>query len=623
MHIEEFLEKRQVLLSGYERLKELAGRLENAAMVREIEETMQLLQQDVFKIVVVGEFSRGKSTFINALLGKRVLPAATRPTTAIINRISYGEEKRFVIHFRDNDKVREVTEEEFKNIKAPSEVEEDSAAALAAYTALSTAMGRIAYAEIAYPLEVCRNGIELIDTPGTNDLDQVREEITFSFIPEADAAIMLLSAEQILSRSEMDFLKERILKNDIQKIFFVINFKDRLESDDDGRRICQTAAAELSQVVTKPRVFLVSAKAALNKRRHDQGEAVKGIVPETLEESGFVEFEQSLSDYLVWEKGDGKLQKYVLRAQRLGKDLLDQTISLRQANLGRSREDIERDIALLQPRLQKTREASHRIFANTKDCLRLVAEDYSRQYRRGLERISRQAVMTVNSYTGELDSASIARAVESAMAPMQQEHEGRIRRELDESIATEFTKAEGRLQRLFQDESMAMSKELVLVPSDGSNQATAMALQVVPGGEEVLLGGGLAFGTLLVAAHLPFIAIPAVIFGGACFMQMFGKYRRADFLMRASEQVRQRYEQIIPEQSAGFQRELNQRLDGQVDSLDAMIDGKLTAIEEQLQSLLRHKEEACQHEEEEAAFLLKSTQAIESMQHQWQALLPR
>ena len=55
-------------------------------------------------------------------------------------------------------------------------------------------LGNIAYTELRYPLEFTRGGVELIDTPGTNDLDQAREEITLRFIPQADAAIMLLSA---------------------------------------------------------------------------------------------------------------------------------------------------------------------------------------------------------------------------------------------------------------------------------------------------------------------------------------------------------------------------------------------------------------------------------------------
>ena len=137
-------------------------------------------------------------------------------------------------------------------------------------------LGNIAYTELRYPLEFTRGGVELIDTPGTNDLDQAREEITLRFIPQADAAIMLLSAEQILARSEMDFLRERILKSDISKIFFVVNFKDRLADPADGERILNLAREQLQGLVNQPRLFLVSSRGALNWRRAGAGEVFRG-----------------------------------------------------------------------------------------------------------------------------------------------------------------------------------------------------------------------------------------------------------------------------------------------------------------------------------------------------------
>ena len=184
-----------------------------------VEQSIESLKQDSFNMVIVGEFSRGKSTFINALLGKRILPSSTKPTTTIINKISFGEEAEFNLHFRDSNDIKKITEEEFKDITAKVEPDYEDEFEVNEYNENLKLISSISYADIKYPTEICKEGIEIIDTPGTNDLDQAREEITFKFIPQSDIAILLLSANQILSQSEVNFLKERILENDIKKVF--------------------------------------------------------------------------------------------------------------------------------------------------------------------------------------------------------------------------------------------------------------------------------------------------------------------------------------------------------------------------------------------------------------------
>ena len=190
MDLGKYIAARNELVERYQRMIDIAKSLGHKRLAADAKNSCDLLCEDGFKIVVVGEFSRGKSTFINALLGKKILPAKTNPTTTTINRITYGDTPRYFLHFRQSEDVQEISEEKFKSIVA-IEADGDDEEAQQAYKQALKELGNIAYTELRYPLELTKGGVVLIDTPGTNDLDQAREEITMRFIPEADAAIML------------------------------------------------------------------------------------------------------------------------------------------------------------------------------------------------------------------------------------------------------------------------------------------------------------------------------------------------------------------------------------------------------------------------------------------------
>ena len=615
MDLREFIDKRDNLVSLYERTKQVASKLGNEKLVVEIKEAESFLLRDDFKIVVVGEFSRGKSTFINALLGKKVLPAKTNPTTTIINIINYGVDKKFVLHFRDTETTCQISEEAFKTITAVEAPEDDSDESLKKFEDKVKEIARIKFAEIAYPLELCKNGIEIVDTPGTNDLDQVREEITFKFIPEADAAIMLLSAEQILSRSEVNFLEERILKNDIDKVFFVINFKDRLENENDGERIKVLAYNELKKCINKPRVFLVSSKHALNKRRSDSGETVKGFIPNSIDETGFKEFETSLADYLIREKSGTKLKKYISRLERLCNDLLENNIKIRERNIGSSVQELTKELERMKPILAKAREESHSVLDELKTNLRYIGEDFAGRYKIGLMRVSRQAIMTVNGYSGELTPEAIARAIESATAPLQWENYNNIKQEMNSAVNEQFAHAHEKLKRIFKDEKLTISTSLAIVDNHLNNNHNAITISTVDQSDFSLLQTGIVgLGAYIaLTATAPFIAIPAVLFGGKFFMQQLEEYRKADFINKVAMQVHTRYEEIIPTQETGFKNEMYKRADSVTKTIQTMIDNKINSVEQQYQDIIERKRLAAKSDQEERLFLKDCEQEIKNI----------
>jgi ribosome biogenesis GTPase A len=94
----EYLAKKQQLESLIEKQLDVLSNLEMTAWQRDVERLRARVQQDNFKVFVMGEFKRGKSTFINALLGEKVLPAYAIPCTAIINEVKWGNQPRAVLH---------------------------------------------------------------------------------------------------------------------------------------------------------------------------------------------------------------------------------------------------------------------------------------------------------------------------------------------------------------------------------------------------------------------------------------------------------------------------------------------------------------------------------------------
>lgn len=175
----------------------------------------------LFLLVIAGEFNSGKSSFINALLGERVLPEGVTPTTDRINLLHHG----------------------------PAVTEHAVEAFLL---------------ERTHPAELLRE-LSVVDTPGTNAIIRRHEELTRDFIPRADLVLFVTSADRPFSESEREFL-ERIREWG-KKIVFIVNKIDILASDAERNEVLtyvrDNAAGLLGE---KPQVFPVSARRAVQAR---------------------------------------------------------------------------------------------------------------------------------------------------------------------------------------------------------------------------------------------------------------------------------------------------------------------------------------------------------------------
>ena len=128
------------------------------------------VRADVFRVLVLGEFKRGKSTLVNALLGAPILPATATPTTALLTVVRYGEPPAAVVHTFDGQ-TRPIPFDDLRGTLVLSSDEEDN----------RRRQAQVRLVEVRYPAPLCRNNVELVDSPGLNE-HATRTELTSNYI---------------------------------------------------------------------------------------------------------------------------------------------------------------------------------------------------------------------------------------------------------------------------------------------------------------------------------------------------------------------------------------------------------------------------------------------------------
>lgn len=268
------------------------------------------LQRDIdnnfFTVVVLGEFKRGKSTFVNALLGTPLLPMNILPETATINAIMYSENPQLSVVYMDGrQEAGEPTYEFLQNFSAQKNNEER--------------LNKIKYIKIGYPLDILKNCIVLVDTPGVSDLNQQRCDITYRFLPKANAVLFLLDANSPLKKSEKEFIEKQLFPLGLKDIVFLVNKYDCIDEEEEDDDFLDEIKARLSET------FHVGEKGAalddiilypLSAR-----DALDGIAENDLNRvkaSGLPEVQESLRKIL--NHGDlenKKIKSYQMRLQNI------------------------------------------------------------------------------------------------------------------------------------------------------------------------------------------------------------------------------------------------------------------------------------------------------------------
>lgn len=287
-------------------LNNLRSGLAHFGATIEDEDTLaQSIQQldELFLLVIVGEFNAGKSAFINALLGQSLVKEGVTPTTTQIQLLRYAEQEG-----------RDVIDSNLHVITAPLEMLKE---------------------------------ISIVDTPGTNAIIREHEQITAQFVPRSDLVLFITSTDRPFTESERAFL-ERIREWG-KKVVVVLNKIDLLQSEDDLSQIESFIANNARALVgITPEIFPVSSRLALRAKQGEPAvwldsrfEALEEYIRSTLDEKGRLRL-KFLNPLGV---GSHLTQKYLQKIdQRL--ELLQGDFSLLEdveAQLAVYREDMNRD----------------------------------------------------------------------------------------------------------------------------------------------------------------------------------------------------------------------------------------------------------------------------------------
>ena len=505
---------RQKRLTGI--IQEASGFVQKLDMehcAQTLEQLRKKISSDTFKIMVMGNFKNGKSTFINALLGQEILPAYAVPTTAIINEIKYGEKPKAVLHFLNPlpekmyDGIPEKALTHMRRFKMkdvpPIEMPVDE---IEDYVVIPMGMEHkeaikqspFEKVELFWPLDLLKDGVEIVDSPGLNE-NPVRTQVTMEYLSKADAIIFVFSALAMGSAGEIAYIDDTLRKNGFgeQSLFCVVNRFDQLTSEREQQRL-RKFSDNLLAPYTKHVYYTSAYKGLMGQLQHNSA---------MLEESKIPAVEAALADYLANERGKIKLAtpaRELIRVIR--QDALETVIPQRRNALSTDLDVLKQRYSEAQPEIEKLRQQKDLITSRTEAFIANLIPDIRRSAVNYFNNLPGQIRVWVEEYEPETKVSALhpKRDAEALSDELVNFIQNKIDGETREWLSGPFTNLvndkveslkdslEGRLEEFF------VSLDQVKVSVTGSHNIDT---EYIPIWQRVVAaGGGLLIGDIGVAA---------------------------------------------------------------------------------------------------------------------------
>ncbi|MTJ07583.1 dynamin family protein [Anabaena sp. UHCC 0204] len=603
-----------------------------STLIDDITEVYNKIKNQRFRLAVIGEFSQGKSTLLNALLGEEIQPAREIPCSGTITILKHGSNKRVICRYK-NGQEEEISLEDY-HLKATISEE-------AAIECLGDELAHSEIEEIIFEhpdLNLCSSGVEIIDSPGLNEHPD-RTLITHKILQNTDAAIFLTNVSRSLTQGERELLQDLRTKLNYGKenepannLFVVGNFMDLVRTEKGREQVKQRIERFVSGqnpiVIGENRVHFISAQAALDAM-------LQGIEDEYLQ--SFQNFTQSLERFLTLESGKVKIHQSVEQINRVINKSLN--------SLSQSEQTLEGKIEISEAQkleiLEKIGEASARdvrirvlVSSVIDEVYEKASESYD-EWRAELgDRIAEKSAYWVSEHNPVLSQDKLIRDYTNQfIADLSQEIDEwgtKILRDiiikegieyLDSNIAYELDAIQADFQRLDQQIQTNFSQQMKL--SIGGISDDFMGLGGIGGG--VGVGGALAVG-LIAFTGLGFIAIVVAAIA-ATIASSFG-FGLLDF-DGLSTQIKQKVYDIGFEKFEESVEKISEKLDEIINTVfNSRIEGSSRVIAEAIslyENLIEQQEKAHQENLEqreiEKAFIKQKRQELEQVQKELQTII--
>lgn len=587
---------------------------------------IERIESERLRVLVIGRFSAGKSTLLNALLfGTVVLPSSPEPTTGVLCEIRFAEreEKKAILYPKadiNDDQDRQPrtirTEDLHKELDKVVRIDHSDA---------GTNTSRYQKLELFWPIELCRHNVDFIDSVGLDD-PEARDEITLQHAKSADAILYCLKSMDCYSARDKQVLS-MLQGLGYNTIFFVITYYDHIRNsamigettEEAWRRLQEKNLSPLTELGRDGIKYVDSQSALLGKMKNNSA---------LLAESGILDVQRSLEQFLALEKGRAKLLTS-LRSLRSVNRAVGKVLPTHIELLQMSAADLEQryrnaEVPLRTVEITRrlilskvdadlkdvAREASDLIkayFLELPDRVKAWAADYEFETKVGLPPSRSNIEAAVQELSVDLKTritADLGAWCKQSLAPMMDRRVDEMRDTLEES-ARDFVR---QVEQVRADIALGVDANELTSESD-----VPLWKRLVGGGLGALtnpigIGMGIAFGPLALAKTVvvqlaaaaifallgitnPLVAIPLVLIagglgGGAWTLLSLQKKIRSLVGEKFADELGSRRDELT--------RELNKKVNASLallrSSIDMGLGGEIGTLRAQVESALeQHK----------------------------------